>query len=170
MLVLDIDIPSYVEKRLKSWEAYVSLNLVKRWLENKRETEKVESKSAWNLSTLKEKRKKNVHIFHWATTIKLTLRICSLLDFVQNTIFFILTVRIVDTYFELREIDFALQLCFLGFFFFICKLSYLVVWLGVSTILCIWLRLICTLVDYSEAIYLICTTRDFTLTLRGFSC
>jgi len=54
-------------------------------------------------------------------------------------------------------------------FFSIWKLCCFVIWLGVGTNLCYWLRLFCTLVDHSEAISLVWTTRGFYPWFEGFS-
>jgi len=54
-------------------------------------------------------------------------------------------------------------------FFSIWKLCYFVIWLGVGTNLCYWLRLFCTLVDHSEAISLVLMTRGFYPWFEGFS-
>ena len=48
------------------------------------------------------------------------------------------------------------------------KLCYFFIWLGVGTNLCYWLRLFCTLVDHSEAISLVWTTRGFYPWFEGF--
>ena len=49
------------------------------------------------------------------------------------------------------------------------KLCCFVIWLGVGTNLCYWLRLFCTFVDHSEAISLVWTTRGFYPWFEGFS-
>jgi len=54
-------------------------------------------------------------------------------------------------------------------FFSIWKLCCFVIWLGVGTNMCYWLRLFCTLVDHSEAISLVWTTRGFYPWFEGFS-
>jgi len=54
-------------------------------------------------------------------------------------------------------------------FFSIWKLCCFVIWLGVGTNLCYWLRLFCTLVDHSGAISLVWTTRGFYPWFEGFS-
>jgi len=54
-------------------------------------------------------------------------------------------------------------------FFSIWKLCCFVIWLGVSTNLCYWLRLFCTLVDHSGTISLVWTTRGFYPWFEGFS-
>ena len=54
-------------------------------------------------------------------------------------------------------------------FFSIWKLCCFVIWLGVGTNLCYWLRLFCTLVDHSGAISLVWTTRGFYHWFEGFS-
>ena len=54
-------------------------------------------------------------------------------------------------------------------FFSIWKLCCFVIWLGVGTNLCYWLRLFCTLLDYSEAISLVWTSRSFYPWFEEFS-
>ena len=75
--------------------------------------------------------------------------------------------------FKLGDINFALQQWFVDVFlpssFLFWKLCCFVIWLGVGTYLCYWLRLFCTLVDHSEAISLVWTTRGFYPWFEGFS-
>ena len=51
--LLGIGLPSYVEKRPKTWEVHVSLNLVERELQNKKRD--TTTKSTENPNTLRER-------------------------------------------------------------------------------------------------------------------